>query len=174
MKMKASLAVLLAGLAVGLAQGGPGEGVVTSPGKPAHPISVELIAPKGLSAGETGEAELVVSTRVPLASVEVELHPAGGVTLAETRFSSRDGKFRVGAPLRMPFMLTASGGEARRLRVEVRAVTPEGNVITRDVELSARPERLVRQQETKRQSKSVQAIEPGEDVVVPAEQTIRD
>ena len=156
------------------------EEMAMSPGKPGNPISVELVASKAPESGGTTDAEVVVTSRIVLASLDVEVQPVEGVALSETHFSRRNGRLREGAPLRMPLKITATGNEGQRVTVQVRALTPEGNLITRDVELSLegpgtfRKGRGVKTPRRPAESAAkVNETDEAADVIVPAGQVIR-
>ncbi|HLU62444.1 MAG TPA: hypothetical protein VKZ99_08870 [Gammaproteobacteria bacterium] len=169
MKMNMLLLALTVLLSPFAANGADQE-IVTSPGKPAHPIAMSLEVPKWLQAGETADATLLIGSRLALASVEVELLRMTNVTAAQTHFS-----LGAGGEYRLPLRLTATAADTGSILVEVRATTTTGTLLTRQLELAATPEvSLLRKSQLKRERGEVQKVEPGEDVIVPAEQRVRD
>lgn len=149
--------------------------LVHSPGKPEHPLQVELRARGSLQAGRETDVELIVSSAYALESVEIRLRPEGGTMLSQDRFEHRDSERLATGEFSLPLRITPASDEAQTLAIHVQAVMPDGRMITREMSLavdgkrkSATPARKKKDASPLRQRAPAQ----GDDIVLPAEQDL--
>lgn len=101
-----------------------------SPGKPLPPVSVELVSDTGLRAGVEAHGKILVKSRLALDEVEVSVEPASGMTISETRFYKRGEEISRG-DTNIDFDFRPATDGPQPLRVQLRAVTADGRVMTR-------------------------------------------
>lgn len=109
-----------------------------SPGKPLHPIQVEIVGSGLLKAGEENTAKLRVSSSRPVTSMEVSVTPqaaASGMVIMEDRFR-RQGSDLVKGSLEVPLQFRPAVDGPQPVQVLVRATAPDGSVLSRSVVVS--------------------------------------
>lgn len=153
-----------------------GNEAVVSPGKPQHPLQVQLLRPESMQAGVESEVELLVNSAYRLENLSVRLKPASGMMLSEARFE-RGRDELTNASLRLPFKLTPAAQD-QELTAFIEATMPDGRVISREVQLPLNGKRNTASENVARKSPNLPAVTPqtrDRDVVVRAEQeVIRD
>lgn len=147
---------------------------VVSPGKPQHPIQVQLIRPAKVKAGVASEAALVINSALQLEEVAVRLQPEEGMMLSQDRFGARNGSLLADG-LTLPFTVTPAAEEDQSLKVFIQARMPDGRLISREIELplSGTPETMRAKGARSDRSTPTNVDAPAEkDVVVPARQEV--
>lgn len=151
----------------------PGVDGNRSPGKPRHPIQVELVESGNAAAGETAQARLRVRSTFELDALEVVLQPKLATVLSETRFLRAADELAGRRGAELAFRFTAADDEAQPVTVVVKATRSDGRVFSREVTLelaapSGRGERAVK----KPAADTVAPTGDGGDRILPAEQDV--
>ncbi|HEX6958180.1 MAG TPA: hypothetical protein VF194_09365 [Ferrovibrio sp.] len=107
-----------------------------SPGKPSHPISVDVVMDAPLKAGTESTGRLSIHSALPLRSLDVLLKPEAGLTvLSNGLMEKRVNGVAANKAVTMPLKVTPGSDAARELRVVIRAVKENGTVVTREAGL---------------------------------------
>jgi len=147
-----------------------------SPGKPSHPIQVEVVTTGAVKAGVASEATLRVRSSQPVQAVEVIVTPAPGSTgmvITEDRFQRQAGDFVKGG-LELPLHFRPAADGPQPVEVLVRVTAPDGSVMSRTVGLTLDN---ARKHAPEKRKQAVQVpdhvVESGEDAVVKAKQELK-
>lgn len=145
---------------------------VRSPGKPLHPLQVEIVNHEMLKAGVESETRIVVRSTHDIESMQVVVTPPSGMVLAEDRFQRYRPDFVRGA-VELPLRILPASDGVQRVKIAVQATDTSGRTMSRTVEIAlgekgSRPKKRVRDvQEPEAELKG------DEDAIVKGEQEIR-
>lgn len=144
-----------------------------SPGKPLHPIQVEIVDSAALKAGVESEARIVVHSAREIESMQIKVIPPSGMMLAEDSFQRYRPDFVQGA-VELPIRLQPAMDGPQSMKVEIYATDTSGRAMSRTVDLSVGTSDVVKQGKKPRvlQAPDNQP-QAEEDAVVKGEQEIR-
>lgn len=144
---------------------------VRSPGKPLHPLQVKAVTLNELKAGAESEARIIVTSARDFDSMDVTVKPAPGMVIYDERFR-RDKRDLVRGELELPLRFRPAADGEQMIEVHVRAVGPDGRVMSRTVKLALGATTSPRSKQQREIRVPDDLPEAQEDAVVKARQNV--
>lgn len=176
MHTKLLMAILLLALPLGCThatENADKSGSSRSPGKPMHPLQVEIVDGAALKAGVESEARIVVRSARDIESMQIKVTPPSGMVLAEDSFQRYRPDFTHGA-VELPLRIRPASDGVQHMKVEIYATDTSGRAMSRTVDLSVGTPAAGKQGKEPRMLQAPETQPEAEgDAVVKGEQEIR-